>query len=187
MTKLLTVLAALLLATAARATELQVNILGIASTNTNASLRPFEASFAFDSSQALWTGACSAEYQTSPITLTNVNVLLNGHAAFNAPSVTADLNHTGPCPGVFFLGLDFQSAGNSFYWSTDPPAAPNGADPIADAFLGLQTPGNGAWMTSTEQLNLAFDKISVISVPEPGTLVLLALGLAAVGLRGYRR
>jgi hypothetical protein len=174
--KLLAALASVLLAIAAQATELQFDITGTASTNKNPNLWPFEASFAFDSSQASYTGTCSAEYVTSQVMLTNVNVLLGGQPAFSAPSVAADLNLTGPCPGAFFLGIDFQSAGQNFRWSTDPPAPPGGADPIADAFLGLHVPGNGAWVTPTEQLNLAFDDISVRSVPEPGTFALMLLG-----------
>jgi hypothetical protein len=182
MTKLLTVL--VFLATAAQAEELRFDVIGIASTNTNPSLRPFEASFAFDSSLVSYTGVCSSDYQTSAVVLTNVNVLLNGQATFTAPSLAADLNHTGPCPGAFFLGIDFYSAGNNFFWSTDPPGPPSGADPIADAFLGLHVPGNGAWITPTEQVNLTFDRISVQpisdpepeSVPEPGTLALMLLG-----------
>jgi hypothetical protein len=130
--------------------------------------------------------------------LTNINVLLNGQLVLSRPSASASCSGervTLPLdtPGGFFAELGT----TDFGWSFDPyPGISRAAllassDPLASLFLGFQSYPGGQVVFDGLNASVTTTVTDLgpfpASVPEPGTLGLLLLGLVGVALERMRR
>jgi PEP-CTERM motif len=194
----------------AQAEELLFDLTGAAYPADNGfapSVGPVDVSFMLDTMSGIpsfaFGGGCLQSFGVSGASLTNVNVVVNGQSAMSLSSASAAYggeNASGSCaPGAhFFAALLIPN----LTWEFDPePSSSQAAllasnDPVATLFLGFRwgpdaaNPGSGGF----DGLNLDFAHLTVtdlgaspVSVPEPGTLGLLVLGLAGVALCGRKR
>lgn len=192
------VLVALLLACHAKAEELAFDLTGTAYTPENPyypGAGPFDISFQLDTMSGVpsfvFGGGCLQHFGVTGASLTNFQSTLNGLSGLPSSALTnfGGDNANGSCGSDFFAALKFDTPSVSGWWEFDPhPGITQvqflaSTDPVAALFESFQEyPSYAVVQTPTGTFDLAFDKVSVapVDVPEPGTLVLMALGLAAV-------
>jgi PEP-CTERM motif len=116
------------------------------------------------------------------------NVSMNGQALTALPGYYALDAVTNGCSGPLYYQL---YAPSLFLWTSDSPGASQAAlsasaDPMAALLKDINDgPGNSVYLLGARET--AQISHVAVSVPEPGTLVLLAWGLAVIlGLRKFR-
>jgi hypothetical protein len=194
-------LSALPFALPAAADEVQVQIVG---QDFGGTLVPPGPSPSFDITFDINTLSGQQSYTTFPngilsglqgseIEVTNLTATVNGVSVLNVPSTTASVGGSlVNDSGLIFGGFTFNggSVPNGLIWDLDIHGAPvtNAGDPL----LGLLTSGFANSYPGSEVIFSGYlaDASSVtvtpVSVPEPGMLELMVLGLAAIALTRRR-
>lgn len=115
--------------------------------------------------------------------VTNLSVIIDGKTVVNSPSETA----AGGGSPIGSVGLINSMSVGPLGWNefdTDAPSTLNPQDPLADFFLtevhAVQFANLGDFFGSFAVT------VTDVSVPEPGMLALMSLGLTLVGLRRRR-
>ena len=150
------------------------------------------------------TGISGVRYGMSPSTLSNV--LSPGGNDAGIEDDDLELTFTNPIPhfgldvvfddpdGASYVGVTFYDADNNALAANGFIPAPAGAP--GHQFVGLVTDGSLIKRVTIDEFDpsppddhVAYDSLtfSALSVPEPGTVLLLGLGLAGLACRRRRR
>lgn len=176
----------LLLSLPAYADELQFDFTGEAeSTVDGSNIGPMQLDFMLDSTAGVQTfimnGTTLYAWGVSGSKVTDFSFVVNGGNVLTAASLPSSMGGIG-IGSTVFNGLGFGDQGG-LTWDS---SGLNGPSTVSEVFRSFDFSNTGAGTISNIDFTVTKGDVRVVSVPEPGVLPLMALGLLLVTVLALR-